>query len=269
MNEFGVMKGHGQMNDVVKASSVTLDILEFIAFSNGACSVTAIAELTGLAKSAAHKHLTTLVRHGFVVQDPLSARYQLGPKAWLLSKNAPNLDDIASVAEPIMAEARQSLGLAVVLSIPTTESAFVLTALPSTHSIEIGVRAGSQLSLHASAQGKVFLAFGDEGQRRAICHLPMPQITRCTIQDRDQLRAEIARTREVGYATAPEESLLGVNAIAGPIFNYDHRLIASVGLIGSIQHIENPPKPKIANALMDLTRKLSKAFGCDNPPHLT
>ncbi|AJE46699.1 IclR family transcriptional regulator [Celeribacter indicus] len=256
------------MSDTVKASSVTLDILERIAFSSGAYGVTEIARFAGVAKSAAHKHLMTLVQHGFVVQDPLTQRYRLGPKAWLLSRNAPDLDDIATVAEPIMIEARNALGLAVVLSIPIPESAFVLTALPSTHSIEIGVRTGSQLSLHASAQGKIFLAFGDELQRRAIDLLPMPKITRSTQTDREALRREIAQVVRDGYASAPEQSLLGVNALAGPVFNYQQRLIAAVGLIGSVQHIEHPPKAELVSALLGLSRKLSAAFGCDIPPHL-
>lgn len=255
-------------SDGVKAASVSLSVLEYIAFSNSAVSVKEIAVFTGLAKSAAHKHLATLVRHGFVVQDPLTSRYRLGPKAWLLGRTAPDLDDIAAVAEPIMVEARNALGLAVVLSIPTPESAFVLTTLSSNRPIEIGVRTGSQLPLHASAQGKIILAFGDQRKRRAVDDLPMPAVTHRTITDRNVLRAEIERITKAGYSVASEEVLLGVSALAGPVFNYDRLLIASVALIGSIQHIANPPDAELVDKLLELTRKLCNAFGCDDPPHL-
>lgn len=249
------------VSEGVKAADVCLSILEFVAFEADGAGVTQIADRVGIAKSAVFKHLQTLIDHGFVTQDPANSRYRLGPKAWLLARNAPDLDDIAANAMPLMQAARNELGLAVVLSSPTPQSAFVVATVPSNHQIEIGVRPGGQLALHASAQGKVYLAFGPKAALDRICASHLVAVTPRTITDPEQLRREIAEVRRLGYAMAPEESLLGINALAAPIYNYAGALVGSIGLIGSVQHIGSPPSPEMTERLLQLTREISRDLG--------
>ncbi len=247
--------------DGVKAADVCLRILEYVAFEANGPGVTQIADAVGVAKSAAFKHLQTLIDHGFVTQEVVTTRYFLGPKAWLLSGKAPNLDDIASIAAPFMRAVRDDTGMAVVLSVPTPHSALVLFTCPSNQQIEIGVRPGSELALHASAQGKVFLAFGGEGAAISARTGRLVAVTPRTITDPAELLADIARVRNLGYATAPEQSLLGINAIAAPVYNYDNRLVGSIGLIGSIQHILAEPPEALVTRVLRLTSDVSAALG--------
>ena len=249
------------MTESVRAVDTALQILEMVALSPEPPGVTQIAEAVGIAKSAAHKHLYTLAEHGFVKQDTASTRYRLGPKAWLLSRLAPSLEDVASVAEPFMMAARDDTGLAVVLSVPTLRSAFVLATLPSKQPIEIGVRPGSELALHASAQGKVFLAFGEPALLATLQSAQLKAMTPRTITSYEALAEDIARTRRQGYAVAPEESLLGVNVIAAPVRNYENKLVASVALIGSVQHIAADPAPELVAQLLEMAQGVSRALG--------
>ena len=249
------------MSDIVQAADTALTILEIVAMSPQPPGVTQIAEAVGIAKGAAHKHLYTLAEHGFVVQDATTTRYRLGPKAWLLSSMAPSLDDVASVAAPLMAATRDATGLAVVLSVPSPRAAFVLATLPSTQPIDIGVRPGSELALHASAQGKVFLAFGDPVLIERLRGTPLPAMTPRTIVSFDVLLADIEKTRRQGYATAPEEALLGVNVVAAPVRNYENKVVASVGLIGSVQHIAPNPDPRLIERLLELSEGVSLRLG--------
>lgn len=247
--------------DGVKAADLCLRILEYVAFEPKAAGVTQIADFAGIAKSAAFKHLQTLIDHGFVVQDPMTTRYRLGPKSWLLSRQAQSLDDIAVVALPLMQMARDEMGLAVVLSAPTPHAAFVLATCGSNQQIEIGVKPGSQLSLHASAQGKVFLAFGDPEMRQRLTSGPLEAITPRTVTDPAIIAAQLEQIRREGFASAPEEALLGVNAIAAPVYAHDGSLVGSVAFIGSVQHITAPPQPHLAERLMKLTADISTDLG--------
>jgi len=248
-------------NDSVRAAGLCLRILEHVAFGGEPSGVTQIADATGIAKSAAFKHLQTLVDHGFVVQDPGTLRYKLGPKSWLLSRSAPDLNDISSVALPLMQATRNETGVAVVLSVPTTSSAFVLSTCASNQQIEIGVKPGSQLQLHSSAQGKVFLAFGERSLLEGLREAALPAVTPRTITDYEALVAEIGLIRQRGYATAPEESLLGIRAIAAPVYNYSGLVVGSIGLIGSVQHIHEEPQPPMVESILKLTKAVSLALG--------
>ena len=112
---------------------------------------------------------------------------------------------------------------------------------PGTHGIEIGVRRGSRLSLRGSAQGQVTLAFGETGLLDELAGQDLPALTPKTLTDPDQLHRRIAETARIGHAFAPEETRLGVNALAAPVFDHGGRLVATVALIGSIQHLSTSP----------------------------
>lgn len=75
------------------------------------------------------------------------------------------------------------------------------------------------------------------------------------------LLADIEKVRRQGYATAPEEALLGVNVMAAPVRNYENKVVASVGLIGSVQHIAPSPDPSLIKRLLELSEGVSRALG--------
>lgn len=245
----------------VKAADLCLRILEHVAFSPEPDGVTQIADAAGIAKSAAFKHLQTLIDHGLVTQDPSTSRYRLGPKAWLIGQQAQSLNDITAIALPFMLAARNDTGLAVVLSTPTPSSAYVVLTCPSTHQIEIGVRTGSHLALHASAQGKVFLALGDMINLTELQKTALTAVTPHTVTDWTRLQEQLEQVRQSGFASAPQEALLGINAMAAPIFNYDHKLIGSIGFVGSVQHIPDAPDDALVARLLRLTNDISRALG--------
>lgn len=242
---------------LVRAADTCLRILQMIAFSDTPLGVTQVAQAVGIAKGATHKHLRTLMDHGMVVQDPVTSLYHLGPKLWLMGQQAPQGQALSEIAVPLMRSLRDELGLAVVLSVPTPKSAFVLATLSSNQPINIGVRPGSELLLHSSAQGKIFLAFGDPELLDSLRE-PLPRATFKTCTDLSDLRAQLGQIRQQRYATAPEEAMLGINALAAPIFDRNGRLVGSIGLIGSIQHLDAVPNAQQLETLWALTATIGK-----------
>lgn len=244
-----------EKTDTVRAADSCLRILERIAFAESPLGVTQIAADVGIAKGAVFKHLRTLLEHGMIVQDPFSALYTLGPKLWLMAQRAPAGSNLAEIALPLMRATRDELGVAVVLSMPTPRSAFVVATQPSNQPIEIGVRPGGELSLHSSAQGKVLLAFGPPEILQSLPEQLAP-VTPKSVLDKAALVEQIAEVRALGYASAPEESLLGINAVAAPIFDPQGILLGSIGLIASIQHLGAVPTDEQLHALLALTKAI-------------
>ncbi|WP_168184233.1 IclR family transcriptional regulator [Thioclava sp. F42-5] len=245
----------------VKTSDMALAILEKVAFTDVAPSQTEIAEAVGIVKSAAHKHLNTLEETGWIARDSGTGRYYLGPKAWIVGQRATAIRDLAETARERMRAKRNETGLAVVLSSVNKRRLSVIAALHGTHAIEIGVRQGSELTLHASAQGQVALAFGGAEVAEDLLAGELEPLTPKTITDPDLLRARLAEVRASGFACAPEETLLGVNVVAAPVFDHNGALIATVALIGSIQHLTNPPEQAHIDAILELAQSISVTCG--------
>jgi IclR family KDG regulon transcriptional repressor len=244
----------------VRSVQVALDVLEAVAFSDEELGVTQIAERLGLTKGSVHRHLLTLVERGYLVQNPVTTRYSRGPRSRLLAYYAPGTDLIQLAAGP-MRELRDLLGHSVVLSESSPRGALVLSMVVGTAAIEIGVRPGSELPFHSSAQGKVFLAFAPRPQRERILAKPLPAFTAHTVTDVKPLEQELTRVTQQGFATAPEQAMLGVNAVAAPIFDAKDSCAGALALVGSIQFLPSEIDAKSIAALKAAAAQISRTLG--------
>jgi IclR family KDG regulon transcriptional repressor len=137
----------------------------------------------------------------------------------------------------------------------------ILLTLPGTSNIEIGVKPGSIISLHASAQGKVALAFGTEDLLRGIMQKRLQTYTPDTITDPLRLVAELAAIRKQGWAAAPNQAIVGLNAVAAPLFDSGGKYCASLAFVDSIQYLSAEPNSELTDALVQAARKLSADIG--------
>jgi DNA-binding IclR family transcriptional regulator len=67
--------------------------------------------------------------------------------------------------------------------------------------------------------------------------------------------------RRRGWATAPEEVVLGLNAVAAPIFNELGQCIAALAIVGSIQFIRKDPDPRQASGVVKAAARVSQDLG--------
>ncbi len=248
----------------VRSVQHALDVLETVAFSGEEVGVTQIADRLKLTKGSVHRHLLTLVERGYLAQNPATTRYRIGPRSRLLVRLAPD-PDLIEIAEGPMRELRDALGHSVVLSAMAARGALVLNTVPGTSTIEIGVRPGSELSFHASAQGRIMLAFSPRPQQQRVLSRPLECFTPRTIVDPKRIDDEIVRAMQRGYAVAPEEAMLGINAVAAPIFDDGDVCVGAVALVGSIQFLPAEPPPAMIAALTATAQQISRQLGHGRP----
>lgn len=244
----------------VRSVQLALDVLETVAFSGEELGVTQIADRVHVTKGSVHRHLITLVDRGYLSQNPVTTRYGLGAKSKLLARLSPDTD-LVQIADGPMRELRDRLGHAVVLSEMTPRGALVLTTIASTSSIEIGVRPGSELPFHSSAQGRVMIAFALRPVQERVLSKPAQALTSKSLVDRESIENELARILKQGYSAAPEQAMLGINAIAAPVFDQTDACIASVALVGSIQFLRDPPDTETITALKICGQQISRKLG--------
>jgi DNA-binding IclR family transcriptional regulator len=244
----------------VRSLQLAINVLETVAFSEDELGVTQVAERLGVTKGSVYRHLHTWVARGYLTQNPNTTRYGLGPKSRLLARLAPDADLVQLAAGP-MRELRDALGHTVVLSEMTPTGALVLAKLASTSPIEIGVRPGSELSFHATAQGKVMLAFAPRPFQMRVLARRLETFTEKTVTSSERIEKLLQDTVKRGFAAAPEESMLGINAIAAPIFDLNDACVAALAIVGSIQFLPDKPRAADIAALIRASRQISHKLG--------
>jgi len=244
----------------VRSVQLAIDVLESVAFADHELGVTQIADRLNVTKGSVHRHLQTLVERGYLAQNPSTSRYMIGPKSRLLARHAPD-EDLVHVAEGPMRQLRDALDQPIVLSEMTPRGALVLHKLAGSSPVEIGVRSGSELTFHASAQGKVMLAFAPPPFRERVLARPLQRFTDKTIVSPRKLEHELQEVIRLGYASSPEEVALGLNAVAAPIFNAQDACIAAVAIVGSIHDLPEKPRTNDVALLTETARQISRHLG--------
>ena len=249
----------------VQAVLFALEILEYVAVQREAMGVTALAEHFGTNKSRIFRHLKTLESQGYVVQDEATERYRVGARMVALGHAVNDNVDVVREAAPVMRKVRNALKHSVILGMVEKSGVRVVAVQSGTSAIEISVKPGSLLGFHYSAQGKVALAFGGPALLKKVCAAGLEGLTPETITDVAALEKELALIRKQGWATAFNEAVTGLNALATPIFDATGQMVGTIAIVDSVQFIAAKPARAQLDALVAAGRGISESIGYKLP----
>lgn len=245
----------------VRAVVIALKILELLAASRAARGVTELAGELGTTKPRVFRHLRTLSQYSYVVQERDSGKYRSGPRMMVLAQAVGEHLDIVTSARAPMRGLRERLGHTVMLAGIESDGVRVLEVLPGKSDLQVSQRAGTKLGFHYSALGKIALAFGPGELFERIGLRPLEPRTPHTIVSMAALRRELQAVRRRGWAHAPNEGVIGLNALAAPVFDGHARLAGIMAILGTIQFIPQDASPAQINAVKAAARAVSRALG--------
>ncbi|WP_417434395.1 IclR family transcriptional regulator [Hoeflea sp.] len=258
------MKDTSKINN--HSAIAAFQIIEEMAPMNEAVRVTDLAKRLGMPRAKVYRYLQTLSNIGYVRQDPVTERYRLTLKLFHVGQAIADGTQLTSTARPVMVQLRDKAGLTCTLSIPEDGGMRVVDIVRVDSPVQIITKPGALLSFHASAQGKIALAFGDPDLLSAVLAADHPALPNGKAFDPARLNAEIDRARQTGWAVAPEETLSGLNAISAPIFDLENRFVATITIAGSLQDIPPEPSAPLCVAVAQAARAISIDLGCTEYP---
>jgi IclR family transcriptional regulator, KDG regulon repressor len=245
----------------IQAVHLTLDVLEELMASQNELGVSEITQRLGSTKGTIFRHLQTLVERGYLSQNPRTLRYRLGTRAHLLGEAARNSMDLLTIGTEALVKLQAATRQTAVLSRVLGRSVTVLNTITGPSALEIGVKPGSELPLHASAQGKIALAFSKRDLLTPLKRQGLAAMTAHTVTDPLVLDQQVGAVRAAGWASASEELMLGINGVAVPVFDERGDCIASLAIVGSIQFVGDPPGETILAPLLESGAAVSTALG--------
>jgi DNA-binding IclR family transcriptional regulator len=75
------------------------------------------------------------------------------------------------------------------------------------------------------------------------------------------LRKELDRIREQGYALDDEETVEGLRSVAGPLFDHTNRVIAAFGVAGPVSRLAPPRLSEIIRLVCAASQQISFRLG--------
>ncbi|CAN5623685.1 IclR family transcriptional regulator [soil metagenome] len=254
------------MNPVKSKSSAVqsvdraITVMELLS-SQGWSGVTEVANELDIHKSTAYRLLATLRDRGLVEQDTASEKYRLGFGMVLLASSVTADLDIVRYARPLCERLSDETEETVTVTAIEEDEAVIIHQSVSTTSMMSVDWSGWHTPLHASAAGKVLLAYMTEEQRRHILRKPLEALTDHTITDRTVLKEQLGEIRNTGYGFIVEELEVGMTAVGVPIRTADGTVIASVAVSGPVFRLPAESVPEMGELVKKTAAEISRSLG--------
>lgn len=219
-----------------KTTQTSLRIIDALRGTEGA-TLDQLSEQLGLARSTVHRHLTTLREYGYVVKD--GDRYAASllfltiggdvQRRWTAyPKIKEKVDELAAQTGQRAQFVVEERGQRVYLYTEVGESA-----------VQTGAHVGKRGPMHASAAGKAILAsIPEERVREIVATHGLARTGDNTIQSESELREELDRVRERGYAFNRQETTGGVHAVGAAVSDREGAVVGALSVSGPAHRLK-------------------------------
>ncbi|OGX68179.1 MAG: IclR family transcriptional regulator [Paenibacillus sp. RIFOXYA1_FULL_44_5] len=241
----------------VRAVERALDVLSCFTASDTDLSLTDIAARVQLHKSTVHRLLASLESKEYIVRDPGTEKYRLGFRIWELAANLARGDEPAQILLPEMEKLRDQVGETISLYVRDGLERIRIQAVQSNQSIRRVAPVGVRLPIAVGASSKVLIAFAEPQLRQSI----LDQLTWSNEKEPQLFLQQLDEIYKAGYATSMEERESGAAAVAAPIMNRAHKIVAALSVSGPSSRLDAQKMKEIAPQIMSAAKRMGTMLG--------
>ncbi|WP_127817808.1 IclR family transcriptional regulator [Microbacterium sp. CPCC 204701] len=224
--------------------------------TNATLTVTQVAKELDVAKSTAHRLLSTLVTEGFAERDPLKRVYHPGATLVAVGLSSMGTFDVQRRANQPMADAAARIGETVKLLVLQGRFSRCISSIEAEHALQVGGGIGRMLPVHATAGGKILLQNATEDHLRRLFPTGLPALTEHTITDFDDLMVELQATRKRRWATSRQESTVGVDGVAVAVTGVANKIVAALAVAAPSARMNPTRRLEIARELLEAAERM-------------
>ena len=207
------------------------------------------------------RSLDTLRARDFVTRDESSKTYRVGLRALEVGSRFLSETRLQETARILLRRLSEDTGQTVTLAILEDRSVVYLDVVEGRGALRSSTGIGMRLPAHATASGKVLLAWRWEaGLRRVVGPEPFEAATERTVTRFDALQRELATVRRTAVAFDREELNLDIGCVAAAVRGRDGEVIAAIGVQGPARQIDGQ-EAALATRVREAAEETSRRLG--------
>ncbi|MCF8119280.1 MAG: helix-turn-helix domain-containing protein [Deltaproteobacteria bacterium] len=238
-----------------------LSILQAFTSERKRLTLTELAEITHMNRTAVQRFTCTLMALGYLGRDDHKAFF-LSSKVLSLGFTYLQSSEIIQLTASHLKDFSERIGLTVNMAILDGTDIVFLYRHEVHRFLKYDLRAGSRLPSYCTASGKVLLAaLKNEALRARIRNMSLEKTTSHTIIDEEQLFQEILKTRETGIGVCDRELSLSLYSIAVPLLNHEQKMVAAINLSLSSEDATPSAVENATYQIVEQGRNVSEVLG--------
>lgn len=244
-----------------------LALLEALSHQGPDLTLAQISKHLKLHKSTAHRLIMVLERHKLIEKNSNTGKYRLGLKLFELGTKAIGQLDLRERTRPFLERAVRETGETGHLCVYDDGEVVYLDKIEPSRSVRLTSSVGRRNPAYCTAVGKAIMAYLPETQvEEAVRKHRLDQLTRKTITNMLDLRADLAKVRSLGYAIDDEEHEEGVLCVGAAVWSVGEYPIAAISVSGPIFRLSHEKVPAVAESIMVIAKALSHELGMRSVP---
>lgn len=259
------MNKKGKTDYLVQTVCRALDILENFKRC-GELGVSELSKRMGLEKNNVFRLLKSLASRGYIIQNKDNENYSLGLSALELGQAYVRQTGLIQQARPTLEKLVKQIKETVYVGTMNEREVVYLDAIESSLPVRVVSRVGAHVPIHATAMGKVLIAYRSDDERDRSLPRELKRFTKSTITDRSKLIEQLSNVQRLGYVVENEELDVGVTSIGVPIMDYTSRVVGAISISGPIfrmdkKRINEEFLPKVMAAGKEISNRLGYNIG--------
>ncbi|MBZ5527647.1 MAG: IclR family transcriptional regulator [Acidobacteriia bacterium] len=225
--------------------------------------ISEIAASLRLNKTTVYRLLGAMEKFDLIQRDPEGEKYRLGLKLHDLGTKALKARTLQSEARRFLADLARVSNEAVSLAVPGSSGVVCVERFDSPGArITVRTPVGSLFPAHCTAAGKAVLAYlSEQDVSEIVQRNGMQRYTAGTHARIEELKNDLRRVRQRGYALDEQELERGLNGVAAPIILQDAHVVGAVGISGPTQRFQGRELGEKIDLVRETARKIAANLG--------
>ncbi|WP_436376094.1 IclR family transcriptional regulator [Cytobacillus sp. BC1816] len=239
----------------LKTLDNSLELLQYFTRENPSWGVRELAKEVGISHSIVYRILSSFEKYGFLVQDPISKKYELGFRFIEFGQIVKENLRLSDFVYPIMKRLAEKVEESVFLTWLDRTDGVTVEIAESSHKIKYEVSMGTRTPLYVGASCKVIMAYLPREKQKEIISNGLTAFTKNTILDEEKLFNDLDEIKAKGWGYSVGEFSESVFGLGVPLFNRENDIIASLTISGPEYRL---PEKDLESSLAILQREAEK-----------
>ena len=207
----------------------------------------------------------TLEAENFLRED--HGGLKLGGALAALGMKAAGSQDLREAAQPCLQSLTADTNESSHLAVWDDGRSLIAAVANCSHPLSAVSKEGTRAFVHASAGGKILLAYEVGGLLEDVWKKEdRVRLTERSLTTLADLRRELAYVRQVGFALDNEEYHEGVRCLAAPVIDSSGKVCAAVGITASTARFPEARIEQIAARVKQAAAAISRRIGFEPAP---
>jgi DNA-binding IclR family transcriptional regulator len=241
-----------------------LKLLSVFSRATPELSLADLARRLDLSRSSVFRLAYTLEQLGFLRRTKTG--YVLGPRVLTLGFDYLSSQELVELARPELERLRDLTGASAHLGVLDGTEVIYVAQAQGRGGLVSRVSVGTRLPAHATSMGRLLLGALSDAELAERYPGPLQRFTPETPATLDELRARIAQDQARGYVASHGAYERGIVAVAAPVFDREHGVVAAVNVSGPAAQFDEALETSMKERVRAAARAISHQLGWQPRP---